>query len=112
MPGTALLIADLLAENDPQYAVVTSYISSYKAKYDQDVSAFGGYAHDAFALMTDAMARAGSDDPSDIRDALEATSGLVGTTGIYTFSPEDHLGLDLSAFRMLEIKDGRWTSAD
>ncbi|AVW93689.1 MULTISPECIES: ABC transporter substrate-binding protein [Roseobacteraceae] len=112
LPGTALLIADLLAENDPQYAVVTSYISSYKAKYDQDVSAFGGYAHDAFALMTDAMARAGSDDPSDIRDALEATSGLVGTTGIYTFSPEDHLGLDLSAFRMLEIKDGRWTSAD
>ena len=26
-----------------------------------------------------------------------------------TMSPEDHLGLDLSAFRMLEIKDGNWT---
>jgi branched-chain amino acid transport system substrate-binding protein len=24
-------------------------------------------------------------------------------------SPTDHLGLDLSAFRMLEIKNGDWT---
>jgi branched-chain amino acid transport system substrate-binding protein len=24
-------------------------------------------------------------------------------------TPEDHLGLDLSAFRMLEIRDGDWT---
>jgi branched-chain amino acid transport system substrate-binding protein len=24
-------------------------------------------------------------------------------------SPRDHLGLDLSAFRMLEIKGGDWT---
>lgn len=48
------------------------------------------------------------EDPQAIRDALEATSGLIGTTGTYSFSPEDHLGLDLSAFRMLEIKDGDW----
>jgi len=24
-------------------------------------------------------------------------------------SPSDHMGLDLSAFRMLEIKNGDWT---
>jgi branched-chain amino acid transport system substrate-binding protein len=30
----------------------------------------------------------------------------------YTFSPEDHLGLDLTAFRMLEIKGGAWTLAE
>ncbi len=109
LPGTALLIADKLAEDDAQYEVVTSYTEAYKAKYDQDVSTFGGYAHDAFALIVDAITRAGdSEDPQAIRDALEETSGLVGTTGTYSFSPEDHLGLDLSAFRMLEIKDGDW----
>ena len=58
--------------------------------------------------MTDALKRAGSAEPAAIRDAIESTSGLAGTTGTYTFSPEDHLGLDLSAFRMLEIKDGKW----
>ncbi|MEF9602475.1 ABC transporter substrate-binding protein, partial [Paracoccus sp. PXZ] len=48
-------------------------------------------------------------EPAAIRDALEQTSGLAGTTGIYTMSAEDHLGLDLSAFRMLEVKDGSWS---
>ena len=38
-----------------------------------------------------------------------AARKLAGTTGVYTFTPEDHLGLDLSAFRMLEIKGGEWT---
>ena len=109
LPGTALLIADKLAEDDAQYEVVTTYTEAYKAKYNQEVSTFGGYAHDAFALIVDAITRAGdSEDPRAIRDALEETSGLVGTTGTYAFSPEDHLGLDLSAFRMLEIKDGDW----
>jgi branched-chain amino acid transport system substrate-binding protein len=78
LPGTALLIADLLAEKDPQYAVVKAYKTSFEEKFDQDVSTFGGYAHDAFLLMTDAIARAGdAEDPDAIRDALEATSGLV-----------------------------------
>lgn len=113
LPGTALLIADKLAEDDAQYDVVTSYTEAYKARYDQDVSTFGGYAHDAFALIVDAITRAvDSEDPQAIRDALEATDGLVGTTGTYSFSPEDHLGLDLSAFRMLEIKDGDWLAVD
>lgn len=113
LPGTALLIADKLAKDDPQYEVVTSYTQAYKARYDQDVSTFGGYAHDAFALIVDAIGRAGdSQDPQAIRNALEATDGLVGTTGTYSFSPEDHLGLDLSAFRMLQIKDGDWLAVD
>ena len=109
LPGTALLIADSLSEDDPQYDVVTSYTTAYRDAYGQETSTFGGYAHDAFALMVEAMKRSGDpEDPQAIRDALEETSGLVGTTGTYSFSPEDHLGLDLSAFRMLEVKDGGW----
>lgn len=112
LPGTALLIGDLLAEDDPQYKVVTEYTAAYEERYDQEVSTFGGYAHDAVALMVDAIERAGEADPDAIRDALEATSGLVGTTGTYNFTPEDHLGLDLSAFRMLEITGGDWKAVD
>ena len=112
LPGTALLIADIMEEGDPQKEVVIAYKTAYEEEYGEAVSTFGGYAHDAFRLMTDAMSRAGSSDPSAIRDALETTSGMVGTTGTYTFSPDDHLGLDLSAFRMLEIRDGKWTSID
>ena len=112
LPGTALLVADLLPEGDAQKPVVTAYKAAYEAKFNQPVSTFGGYAHDGLALVLDAVARAGSTEPATIRDALETTSGLVGVTGIYTMSPEDHLGLDLSAFRMLEVKAGGWTLVD
>ncbi|RLL63607.1 ABC transporter substrate-binding protein [Paenirhodobacter hankyongi] len=109
LPGTALLVADLLAEDDVQKPVVTAYKAAFEAKTGTPVGTFGGYAHDAFLILTDAIARAGSSEPAAIRDAIEATSGLAGTTGVYTFSSTDHLGLDLSAFRMLEIRGGKWT---
>jgi len=109
LPGTALLIPDLLAADDPQKPVVEAYVAEYQAAYGEAPSTFGGYAHDAFAILMDALARAGSTEPAAIRDAIEATSGLAGTTGVVTMSPEDHLGFDLSAFRMLEINDGDWT---
>ncbi|WP_151719653.1 ABC transporter substrate-binding protein [Gemmobacter serpentinus] len=108
LPGNALLIPELLADGDVQKPIVTAYKAAYEAKTGQPVGTFGGYAHDGWHLVTDAIKRAGSAEPQAIRDALEATSGLAGTTGIYSMSAEDHLGLDLSAFRMLEIRDGKW----
>jgi branched-chain amino acid transport system substrate-binding protein len=112
LPGTALLVADLLSKDDPQQPLVTAYKTKFEERYKMPVGTFGGYAHDALLIITDAVTRAGSAEPQAIRDAIEKTSGLAGATGIYTFSPEDHLGLDLSAFRMLEIKDGGWTLAE
>jgi branched-chain amino acid transport system substrate-binding protein len=109
LPGTALLVADLLAEDDPQYEVVTRYKKAYEARYGTAPSTFGGYAHDAFWILIEALRAAGSTDGPAIRDAIEATSGWVGVTGEFNMSPEDHMGLDLSAFRMLEITDGGWS---
>jgi branched-chain amino acid transport system substrate-binding protein len=108
LPGTALLIADILPEGDPQREVVQAYKAAYEARYGQEPSTFAGYAYDAFQLLVNAIREAGSTDPNAIRDALEATSGYVGVTGEFNMSPEDHMGLDLSAFRMLEIRDGEW----
>ena len=110
LPGTALLVADLLADDDPQKPVGRRPTStSTRPPTARPPSTFGGYAHDAFAILADAITRAGSAEPEAIRDAIEETSGLAGTTGVVTMTPEDHLGFDLSAFRMLEIKDGDWT---
>lgn len=108
LPGTALLVADLLPESDPQRAVVVAYKTAYEKATGKPVSTFGGYAHDALRILVDAMKRAGSSEPSAIRDAIEGTTGLVGTTGTVTMTPTDHLGLDLTAFRMLAIEKGGW----
>ncbi len=108
LPGTALLVADLLPESDPQRAVVIAYKAAYEEATGKPVSTFGGYAHDALRILVDALKRAGSSEPSAIRDAIEGTTGLVGTTGTVTMTPTDHLGLDLSAFRILAIEKGGW----
>ncbi len=108
LPGTALLVGDLLPENDAQRPVVMAYKTAYEKAFNTPVSTFGGYAHDAFAILVDALKRAGSTKPAAIRDAIEKTSGLVGTTGTVTMSAKDHLGLDLGSFRMLEIRNGGW----
>ncbi len=108
LPASALLIPDQLANGDPQKAPVTTYIADYKAAYGEAPSTFGGYAYDGINLVVKAIEDAGSAEPQKIRDALEAIHGFAGVTGVFNFSPTDHMGLDLSAFRMLEIKDGGW----
>ena len=108
LPSPAQLIPEKLPANDPQKPVVTAYDQAYKAAYKQDVSTFGGYAYDGLMLTVDAIKRANSTDKAKVRDALETTKGFVGTSGTFNMSPSDHMGLDLSAFRMLEVKGGDW----
>jgi branched-chain amino acid transport system substrate-binding protein len=108
LPSPAQLIPEKLPANDPQKPVVTAYEKAYKAAYKQDVSTFGGYAYDGLMLAVDAIKRANSTDKAKVRDALEATKGFVGTSGTFNMSATDHMGLDLSSFRMLEIKGGDW----
>jgi branched-chain amino acid transport system substrate-binding protein len=47
-----------------------------------------------------------------VRDEIEKTKNFIGTGGVVNMSPTDHMGLDLSAFRMLEIKNGDWVLAN
>ena len=109
LPCAALLIADKLPASDPQKPVVVAYSRTYQQKTGQAVSTFGGHAYDGLMILVDAMKRAKSADKAKVRDEIEKTKGYIGTGGIVNMSPTDHLGLNLSAFHMLEIKGGDWT---
>lgn len=111
LPAAGLLVADKLAANDPQKAVALAYSKAYSAQWKTEVSTFGGHAYDGLMVAVDAIKRANSTDKAKVRDAIEATKGYVGTGGVVNMSATDHMGLDLSAFRMLEIKGGDWTLA-
>lgn len=108
LPTPSLLIAASLPAGDAQKAVVTGYDKTYKDKYKVEPSTFGGYALDALNLSVDAIKRAGGTDHDKVRAALENTKGFVGTTGVFNMSATNHMGLDLSAFRMVEVKNGEW----
>ena len=111
LPAAALLVPDLLAANDRQKPVVSSYKRDYETRYKTDVSTFGGHAYDGLMLAMGAIKHAGSTDKAKVRDALETTQGYVGTGGVVNMSASDHMGLDLNAFLMLEVKNGAWSMA-
>ena len=109
LPAAALLVAEKLPDNDPQKPVVVAYTRTYQQKTGQAVSTFGGHAYDGLMIFVEAAKRAGSFDKAKVREEIEKTKNFIGTGGVVNMSPRDHLGLDLSAFRMLEIKGGDWT---
>ena len=98
-----------MPDSDPQKLVVVNYSREYQQKTGQSVSTFGGHAYDGLMILVQAMHRAKSADKAPVRDEIEKTKGYIGTGGVVNMSPTDHMGLDLSAFRMLEIKHGDWT---
>ena len=111
LPAAALLVANALPNSDPQKPVVVGYEKTFKDRFKQEVSTFGGHAYDGLMIAVNAIKRAGTTDKAKVRDAIEQTRGFIGTGGAFNMSATDHMGLDLSAFRMLEIRNGDWTLA-
>jgi branched-chain amino acid transport system substrate-binding protein len=109
LPAAALLVADKLPASDPLKKVAMEYKEKYEKATGQPVSTFGGHMRDGLFMVIEAMKRAKSADKAKVRDELEKTKGFMGTGGEVNMSAKDHLGLDLSSFRMLEIKNGDWT---
>jgi branched-chain amino acid transport system substrate-binding protein len=107
-PAGQLMVIDDLADSHPQKQVLAAYKKDYEALYKEDVSAFGGYAHDALMIVVEAVKKAGTADSAKVRDAIEGLKNFVGVSGIFNFSPTDHTGLTLDAFEMLVVKDGKF----
>jgi branched-chain amino acid transport system substrate-binding protein len=103
-----LLVADDLPANHPQKAVLVAYRKDYRATWNDDAASFGGYAWDALNIAIEAIRRAGGTDRDKVRAAIEETRGHVGTAGVYTLSPSDHLGIDLASFVMVEVRGGQF----
>ena len=97
-----------MPESDPLKKVALAYKTKYENETGEPVSTFGGHMYDALMILVQAMQRAKNADKAKVRDEIEKTDNFVGTGGTVNMSPTDHLGLDLTAFRMLEIKNGDW----
>lgn len=108
LPLGAGNIAEILPDDHPQKEVTMAYLAEYTAKFNEPVSAFGGYSWDAMHLVIDAL-RAVGDDKAEIRDHIENRKNFVGQQGVYNFSADDHNGLTKDAFLMVVVKDGDWT---
>jgi branched-chain amino acid transport system substrate-binding protein len=108
-PAGRLLVVEELPDNHPQKKLLAAYKKDYEALYKEDVSTFGGHSYDAVLIVTEGLKKCRQPDRAQLRDAIESLHALVGTAGVFNFSATDHTGLDLNAFEMLTVKDGKFT---
>ncbi len=108
LPCAALLVADQLPAGDPQKEVGLAYASAYKAKFGEDASTFGGHAYDALHITINAIKAAGGTNKAQVRAKIEETTNFVGVDGFFNMSAQDHMGLGLESFKMLEVSGGDW----
>ena len=108
-PAGRLLVADQLPKNDPQRDLLLKYKKDYASFCQgEECSTFGGHAFDAFIILQKGIESAKSTDKEKVRDAIENLKGVVGTAGIFNFSPPDHNGLGLDSLEMLTVKKGKF----
>jgi len=107
-PLGRLVIWDKLPDNHPQKALLKKYTQDYEALYKSDPGTFGGHAYDSIMMIVEALKKVGP-DKKKIRDYVETKiKKWPGTGGIFNISPDDHCGLDKSAFEMVVVKNGDW----
>lgn len=106
-PAGRLLVAESLADDHPQKKVLVAYKTAYEQKYNEPVSTFGGHAYDALMILKQALETVGEQDKEKVRQTIENMT-FVGTGGVFKFSPTDHSGLDINAFEMMTVKDGKF----
>lgn len=105
----ASLVPENWGEGTPEFAAVSEFAERYEAAYAEAPDIFAGHAFDAMSIIADALERAGDDpDPGELRDAIEATSGLAGFGGSFTFSATDHNGLTKDDLALYKVEKGTW----
>ncbi len=108
-PAGRLLIAESLPDDNPQKALLMAYKKDYETKFNESASTFGGHGYDAITILAAAI-KEGGNDREKVRDAIENLKGFAGTGGVFNFSATDHNGLDINAFQMMTVKDGKFVA--
>mgnify|MGYP003775176343 CR=1 FL=1 len=107
-PASRIVVADQLPDDNPQKAMLLEYKNAYESEFKENVSTFGGHPYDAINILVAAIKKAGSAEAAKVRDALENVKDFPGTAGVFNLSADDHCGLDVNAFEMLTVKDGKF----
>lgn len=108
-----ILLPESYGTDTEAYKVATDFITRYEEKYGSAPDIFAGHAYDALHIVVAALSRLpeGEIDPTALRDEIEATEGLVGIGGTFTYSATDHNGLTDKDLVMYRIEKSQWTLA-
>ncbi len=104
-----ILLPEAYGEGSEAFTVATEFIDRYTERYGTAPDIFAGHAYDAFLIIADALGRVDGDvTPAALRDAIEATDGLIGVGGTFSYSADDHNGLSETDLVMYRVDGGQW----
>ncbi len=103
-PASKLYVGVSLPDSDPQKPVITAFAKAYAAKYGRPPSPFAGYGYDAVRMLHTAAAT--GTDRAKLRDGVEGLKNWPAVSGVYSYSPDDHMGLLNGSAVVQTITDG------
>jgi len=92
-------------DQDP---MVQDFIKAYKQKYNKDPNAFHALGYDLGKYIADAIKRAGSNDPTAIKDALAKTENFAGVTGTFSMGADHN---PIKSIVVIGLNDGVQTTS-
>jgi branched-chain amino acid transport system substrate-binding protein len=116
-PTGPVTAAEQLPESNPIRKVALAFRAAYeKANGEPPADAFSPYAFDGWLVFMDAAKRAKATGAAPgtpafrnaLREALFTTKEVVGTHGIYTYTPADRHGVDSRSRILVQIENGKY----
>ena len=115
-PVGPILVAEQLPDGNASKNVALDYIALYESVNGVNSrSTFGAHAWDAMLLLRravpEALKKAQPGTPEfrkALREALESSTEVVATHGVFKMTPTDHQGLDHRARVLVKVENGNW----
>jgi branched-chain amino acid transport system substrate-binding protein len=116
-PTGPVTVAEQLPASNPIQKVALAFRTAFeKANGEMPTDSFSSYSFDGWLVLVDAAKRAlatgakpGSPEfRNALRKALFTTNEVIGTQGVYTFTPTDRHGVDDRSRILVQIEDGKY----
>ncbi|MEO6972109.1 MAG: ABC transporter substrate-binding protein [Rhodoferax sp.] len=119
VPSGPVLVAEQLPPDNPMRKLGLRFQTEYQKVYgaaSPTDTFFSAYTFDAYLLLADAASRVKIDPGTRqyraaLHDAIDTTKELVGTQGIYNFTPDQRYGSDNRAVVIVKMDKGHWKLA-
>ncbi|MGI9025715.1 MAG: ABC transporter substrate-binding protein [Burkholderiaceae bacterium] len=116
LPSGPILVAAQLPDSNLSKKPALEYVKEYEGAFGAgSVANFGAHLWDAGILLQkaipEALKTAQPGTPAfrkALRDAIETTTNLPATHGVFTMTKMDHAGLDTRGRVMVMIQNGAW----
>ncbi|MES2259366.1 MAG: ABC transporter substrate-binding protein [Pseudomonadota bacterium] len=115
LAASLMLVLPEIADSNPSKKVAAGYVQAYEKLNGSKPATFGANVYDAGLLLEQAVPKAAktakpgtSEFRAALRSALEQSTNVVGTQGVYNMTAQDHSGFDERGSVLIEVRNGNW----